>query len=263
MNNLIQMNRFSELHEFENIIFCKRDFILDEYVRISKLNYDVVLLVLNSDYSFTEDLLRIKPNNVKHIFATNSTVYNDVVTPLPIGVENDIEPKRIGHGMINHSIFEKLPYLTGEIPITKNQNVDKLYANFNIYTNFQYRNYIKNICSSSEYINFEYGLSYSEYVKRMKEHIAVVSPTGNGLECIRTYETLYLDSIPVCVGDYNQYRAIIDRIYKNLPVVFISNPHDLTNLNYIKSEINKVKNNSKEMLDYQYWINEILRKVKK
>jgi hypothetical protein len=231
------MNKFSELHEYENIIFCKRDYIIEEYERISKIKSNVVLIVLNSDYPFTEDLLRSRPNNIKHIFATNSFVYNELVTPLPIGVENSMEPKRSGHGMINHSIFEKLPYLTGEIKIESSEKFDRLYANFNVYTNIKYRSLIKNICSSTPHIGFEHGLSYSEYVQKMKQHLGVISPTGNGLECIRTYETLYMDSIPVCVGDFNSYKAIYERIYKNLPVVFISNPNDLTNLDLIKSEL--------------------------
>jgi len=260
--NLIQMNKFSELHNYENIIFCKRDFIINEYNEISKMKSKVVLIVLNSDYSFNEDLLAICPKNVKHIFATNSTIYNDMVTPLPIGVENSIEPKRVGHGMINNEIFEKLPYLTKKVDVQPEQFIDKLYGNFNINTNFNYRNYIKSICLNSNNINFEYNLTYPEYVKRIKEHIGVVSPTGNGIECIRTYETLYLDSIPICVGEYHQYKAIYDRIYKNLPIVFISNPQDLTNLNLIKVEINKVKNRSKEILDYNYWVNEIIKKAR-
>jgi hypothetical protein len=41
----------------------------------------------------------------------------------------------------------------------------------------------------------------------------------------------------------------------------LSNPNDLKNIDLIKSEINKVKNNSKEMIDYEYWVEQILKKV--
>ena len=163
--------------------------------------------------------------------------------------------------MINNGIFEKLPFLLGEETIEPEIYIDKLYANFNIYTNFEYRSLISRICMDSENITFESGLSYRDYVKKIKEHLAVVSPTGNGLECIRTYETLYLDRIPVCVGDFKNYQAIYNAIYKFLPIVFLSNPNDLKNIDLIKSEINKVKNNSKEMIDYEYWVEQILKKV--
>ena len=261
MKNLIQMNKFSELHDDERIVFCKIDHVFDEFKRVSSLPHNVVMLIMNGDLPFTESKFKYKPDNVKHIFATNSTVYNNIVTPIPIGVENAIEPKRVGHGMINNGIFEKLPFLLGEDAVEPETYIDKLYANFNIYTNFEYRSLISRICMDSENITFESGLSYRDYVKKIKEHLAVVSPTGNGLECIRTYETLYLDRIPVCVGDFKNYQAIYNAIYKFLPIVFLSNPNDLKNIDLIKSEINKVKNNSKEMIDYEYWVEQILKKV--
>ena len=70
-----------------------------------------------------------------------------------------------------------------------------------------------------------------------------------------------MDRIPVCVGDFKNYQAIYNAIYKFLPIVFLSNPNDLKNIDLIKSEINKVKNNSKEMIDYEYWVEQILKKV--
>jgi hypothetical protein len=262
MKNLIQVNKFSYLHNDEDIIFCKTDFLFEEFSRLSTIDKkNIILIVGNSDTSFTEDLLNHKPSNVKHIFATNSMVYNDIVTPIPIGVENAVQCKRDGHGIINNEIFEKLPFLTEEIKVLVNNKINKLYANFNVNTNLSYRTYIKNICSNSDSIFFEYGLSYSEYVEKIKEHLAVVSPTGNGLECLRTYEVLYLDHIPVCVGNLAQYKAIYERIYQYLPIVFLDNPEYLSNISYITSEIDKVKNRSREMLDYSYWENEILKKV--
>ena len=169
MKNLIQMNKFSELHDDERIVFCKIDHVIDEFKRVSSLPHNVVMLIMNGDLPFTESKLKYKPDNVKHIFATNSTVYNNIVTPIPIGVENAIEPKRVGHGMINDGIFEKLPFLLGEETVEPETYVDKLYANFNIYTNFEYRSLISKICMDSENIIFESGLSYRDYVKKIKE----------------------------------------------------------------------------------------------
>lgn len=262
MNNLIQMNKFSELHDDERIVFCKIDHVIPEFRRVSTIPHKVVMLIMNGDISFTEEILKQKPHNVKHIFATNSTVYNSIVTPIPIGVENQYAPKREGHGMINDAIFEKLPFLTGEEIIDQEPIYEKLYANFNVYTNPHYRNLVKQICMVSQNVDFEYGLTYREYVKKMKEYIGVVSPTGNGLECIRTYEALYLDCVPVCVGDRTKYDAIYNALYKFLPIVFLNNPIDLNNIELVKKEIQKVKNNSKELIDYEYWIDQIKKKAK-
>lgn len=255
------MNKFSELHDDSRIIFCKIDHVIQEFRRVSTLPHNVIMLILNGDLPFTPEILSQKPKNVKHIFATNSLVYNDMVTPIPIGVENELEPKRPGHGMVNPAIFDKLPFLTKEEIVEPTEFVDKLYANFNTATNFSYRNLVKQVCQVSKNITFEYGISYRDYVKRTKEHIGVVSPTGNGLECIRTYETLYLDSIPVCVGDRSKYDAIYNGIYKYLPIVFIDEPFKLNDINLVKSEIKRVQNNSKELINYDYWVDKITKKA--
>jgi hypothetical protein len=82
------MSRFcNDLHDDERIIFCKTDFILNEFERIKNLNKKVILIIANSDYSVTEEIMSMCPSNVEHVFATNTTCYSDRVTPLPIGVE--------------------------------------------------------------------------------------------------------------------------------------------------------------------------------
>jgi hypothetical protein len=78
------MNRFSELHDDERIVFCKIDHVMEDFRRVATLPHKVVMLIMNGDFSFTPEILKHKPSNVKHIFATNSTVYNNMVTPIPV-----------------------------------------------------------------------------------------------------------------------------------------------------------------------------------
>jgi hypothetical protein len=263
-HNLIMMNRYcNDLHDGERIIFCKIDYILSEFQRIRNLKNDVILIIANGDITFNDYLLSFCPHNVKHIFSTNTSCYNDKVTPIPIGVEMQIPAKREGHGDINSGIFEKLPYLSGNIKIDEIKPINKLYSNFNINTNLNFRPYIRDISISEPHINFEFGISYYDFVKRVKSHLGTLSPRGNGIECIRTYEVLYLNSIPIVIGNGNEYRAIYEKIYKNLPIVFLDDAEKLRNFSLIETEIKKIKNNSLETLDYNYWvdfINKIIRK---
>jgi hypothetical protein len=107
------------------------------------------------------------------------------------------------------------------------------------------------------------GLTYGQFVNKVSSHIATLSPRGNGIECVRTYEVLYLKSIPIVFGDYNEYRAINEKIYKNLPVVFAHNFDQLNDFSYIEKRISEVKNNSTEFLEYDYWVNLIKQKSNK
>jgi hypothetical protein len=90
-----------------------------------------------------------------------------------------------------------------------------------------------------------------------------LSPRGNGIECIRTYEVLYLDSIPIVFGDYHEYKAINEKIYKKLPIVFVHDYSQLTDFHSLERKISEVKNNSRELLDYYYWVNLIKKTASK
>lgn len=264
-HHLIEMNRYcNDFYDGDRIIFCKIDHVMRDFFSLSQSKKKCVMIIANGDITFNEQMLKFCPENVKHLFVTNTTCISEKVTPLPIGVEMEIPAKRIGHGEINQGIFEKLPYLLNKLKVEmpEENQTNCLYANFNINTNLNFREKIKRISLENPHINFEFGISYHDFVKQVKSHLGTLSPRGNGIECIRTYEVLYLGSIPIVIGDINDYRSIYSSIYKNLPIVFIDNPKNLDDFKFIENQINKVKNNSRESLDYNYWKELISKKIK-
>ena len=130
-------------------------------------------------------------------------------------------------------------------------------SNFNVLTNLGFRKMVRDICINSENIDFETGLTYSDFVSKTKSYLGSISPEGNGIECIRTFETLYVGEIPICVGDYSKYKSVYESIYKHLPIVYVDNANDLSDHSKIKTEINKVKNNSTEMMYFDFWRDKI------
>jgi hypothetical protein len=262
-HNLIQMTRFcNDLYDGDKIIFCKIDFIKEEFLRIKEKKNKCILIIANGDITFDDNLLSLCPDNVYHIFATNTNCYSDRVTPIPIGVEIDILPKREGHGIINEGIFHKKQYLLNPSLLTVIPKKEKLISNFRVNTNPYFRQIIKKICDEQPHIDSFNEISFEEFGSYVNSYLGVISPRGNGIECIRTYETLYLGGIPIVVGDIRDYRAIYEKIYKHLPIVYINDYEKLKDFNYIKSEINKVKDNSKRLLEYDYWVDLIKNKSK-
>lgn len=259
------MSRFcNDLHDDERIVFCKTDFILDEFKRLESLDKKIILIIANSDYTVDDFILSRCPSNVEHIFATNTTCYTDRVTPIPIGVEIEELTTRPGHGQINPGIFEKKPYLLKEIVLEKPAEVsNKIYTNFSIGTNMAVRKPLMDFCKNNNNYFVETGISYADFVKRVQSHVATLSPRGNGIECIRTYEVLYLDSIPIVIGNQNEYKAINEKIYKNLPIVFLWSYEQLNDINYLNKRISEVKNNTRESLDYNYWVDKIKKRLNK
>jgi hypothetical protein len=52
--------------------------------------------------------------------------------------------------------------------------------------------------------------------KRNREYPLWLSPRGNGIDCHRTWEALYLDAIPIV------WHSTLDSLYTNLPVIIIN-----------------------------------------
>lgn len=260
MINYIQINKFSELHDNNKIIFCKTDFLLSEFERIKTLDHDVILISGNSDYSIDDRIISLCPKNVKKWYAQNSLTYNDVLEPLPIGLENKLPSLRDGHGIgYLDRVTEKENLLNRNLDILPSK---KIYSNFNINTNFSYRRKIKEISINTPHIDWEdSNLNLQEFFDKILEYESVVCPIGNGIDTHRLWEVLYSNRIPITikVGDFKIYK-----LYEKLPIVILNNEKELSDYDLLESKINEVKNKkyNLEILDYSFWKNEILSNLK-
>jgi hypothetical protein len=256
--DFIQINKFSELHDDSKIIFCKTDFIFNEFEKISKIPHDVILITGNSDYSIDTIRFKKKPNNVKKWYAQNAIVNDECLIPLPIGLENKLESMRPGHGIGYYErVLEKEQLLSRNI--TKSPN-KKFYANFNIYTNYPYRSKIKSICEKSPHIDWEESdLSLTEFFDKILEYEAVICPIGNGVDTHRLWEVLYSNRIPITIKVDNF--KIYD-LYKKLPILILDNESQLYDEELLDEKIKEIKNNQYDMslLDNSYWRNLINNK---
>lgn len=266
----IQMNKYcNDFHNGENIFFCKIDLILQEFSFLRHIGRDVILIVSSGDITFTENHLNHCPSNVKQIFATNTNIINDLVIPIPTGIENEFLASRDGHGIVNDGVFQKLEYLKPQD--RKLINIfDKFYANFSIQnagTHLHsiyrgYRNEIKKICEDSNFIDFESGLDLGQYFEKVLSYKASISPTGNGIECVRTWELMYMDRVPIVVGGLNLHSAIYQNIYKDLPLIFIEDVGLLNDKNFLMRKVDQAMTKPKDKLDYNYWKDFISEKIK-
>jgi len=86
----------------------------------------------------------------------------------------------------------------------------------------------------------------------------IVSPRGNGIDCCRVWESLYLETIPVLKT------SSLDSLYEDLPVLIVQNWTDVTRefleKKYIEMSSKKYK---KEKLHVDYWSNLINQHKKK
>ena len=253
--DFIEINKFSELHDGDEIIFCKTDFIFNEFEVISKIPHDVILITGNSDYPIDSVIFDKKPKNVKKWYAQNALVNDDILIPLPIGLENKLESMRLGHGIGYYDrVLEKEKLLSRnitELPIKK------YYSNFDINTNHTYRSKIKTICENSPHIDWEESnLSLTKFFDKILEYEAIICPIGNGVDTHRLWEVLYSNRIPIVirVGDFKIYD-----LYKKLPILVLDNETQLFDEEFLEKKIIEIKKNQYDMslLNFSYWENKI------
>lgn len=260
MKEFIQINNLSHLHGKNSIIFCKTDFILSEFKQIKNIESDVTLITGNSDYGITDELVKLAPKNIKRWYAQNALSNSDLLTPIPIGIENKDESFRIGHGVgWGNRVLEKEDLLSRANEVTPNKLI---YANFQVRTNYNHRSIAMRFCKESKSIDWEMpNLSLKEFFNKILEYKMVVCPIGNGIDTHRLWEVLYSNRIPITVkvGDYKLYN-----LYKKLPIIILDRYEDLLDIEMIYNQYRHIisKGFDFNLLKQSYWISEVNRKIR-
>jgi hypothetical protein len=203
-------------------------------------------------------------NNPKiiHWFSTNSIIKHPKFTIIPYGL--DYHTLSRYRGDVNwacrqissvHQEKELEEILNMRQPFWKKYN--KCYVNFHfaMKTKYSYdrHNALKQIPKELLYIE-EYPLLRKNSWINMSLFQFVISPHGNGLDCIRTWEALIFGCIPIV------RKSPIDVLYEDLPVLIVEEWSDITQELLDKTiEDFKNKNNlfKYEKLTLKYWVDRI------
>jgi hypothetical protein len=88
-------------------------------------------------------------------------------------------------------------------------------------------------------------IDYYSYLKYLKSHKFGISPPGNGVDCYRIWECLYLKIVPICKKSF-----LTDYFSKLFPIIVLEDCDDLEieSLNY-----DDYSWDNYNMLDFEYW----------
>lgn len=207
-----------------------------------------ILISGNDDTNINDSFINLLPSSLYHWFAQNTLVKHEKITPIPIGLEN----RRLHwHGNIGD--FTKLRKKT-LLP----ENSYILYG-FSVGNNKKEREPALRVLENldcaypSGYLNSYY---YRRYVRQFG---LVASPPGNGEDCHRTWEALYLGVAPIVKKSIlTDYFASLD-----LPLVQIEDWEEL----YHMDELLRLQYAQKARyavnhpaLFMDYWIDKINKK---
>lgn len=164
------------------------------------------LILHNNDYNFKEkDLNLLSIPNCQKIYTQNCTVTHPNVVPLPIGIANSCWP-------------------WGDLNVWNKVKVIEKKENF-IYFNFTIEGGCRDVKRPSCFnrisklgIPWQDTKDYETYLKDLSTYKFCISPEGNGIDCHRTWEALYLKVIPIV--DRNSTTEFFSKIF---PMVLVDN----------------------------------------
>ncbi len=232
-----------------DIVFVRGDFLHTYFTKVHpRITHQYILLSHNSDENIDEDFIKYIDNKIIHWFAQNLMFKNSKCTPLPIGLQlrlYDRENKVLEY-------IRKYKYCA--------EKVNQIFYAFNTETNTARSLILKVLSSSAVTTTPQYSLNREEYYREVARHVFNASPEGNGVDCNRTWETLYLGSIPILKKSTNSeyWREI------GLPVLIIQSWDDIKyfNENFLEEQMRVITLNSNNSPLYMdYWIKEIYSKT--
>ena len=193
----------------------------------------------NSDVSFDQKYEQyLNDKKVIKWYSQNALLVHPKLFSLPIGLGNQQYPH--GNTHLLKSIIEK--------------NIQKdilVFKNFNIDTNRHDRS-IVNAITDVNGIPMSSGVNQTDYFEYIARSKFVISPPGNGPDCHRIWECLYLKTIPI-VGNNSCFNQ-----FKDLPILFIDRWEDVT-ITWLRSQLLNFSTDItySEKLTMKYWINTI------
>jgi hypothetical protein len=212
------------------------------------IKYNIV--THNSDNSIDSNYIDILNNYNIRMFSQNVDIIHTNLCSIPIGIANE----QWNHGNKN-ILLEVLSYTNNMLLSNK---IEKIYSNFSINTYPTFRKYVYD--SLSKY-NFSYiipninnyaYMNYKYYLLDMSRYKWIACPRGNGIDCHRIWEALYLNCIPLVDKNINTL------FHNDLPIIYID---DWSNINYdyLINETNKIIENINNFnynkLYLKYWKN--------
>ncbi|MEI7776223.1 MAG: hypothetical protein WCK17_15770 [Verrucomicrobiota bacterium] len=243
-----------------NVWFCKPDYV-SELVRqirdtpnmASKCSA-MTLVVHNGDHAVEKAEFTFLSKTFRCVFAVNvadrmrKAAEPGRLVAIPIGIEN-AHWNRAG----SPSHFPQIGHF-GELTAWAQRPID-VFACFNPATNAAEREPLrKEILIQLPRAWREPTLSQSEFASQLRQSKFVVSPPGNGSDCHRTWEALYLGAIPVILRD-----TLDSSLVDGLPIWAVDDWDEF--LSITQSERNriglKLLERERGMLDLGYWYSKI------
>jgi hypothetical protein len=215
-------------------IFVKIDFVKQFFEIWNEGEF--VLVTHNGDTPIDSNFIsELNNTNLIKWYGQNVNIDHYKLKSIPIGIANETWD----HG--DEKIFFEV--------IEKEYQKERLvYANFDINTNLNERGKcIREITKNGIVISNR--KPFKKFLEEISKSYFVVSPNGNGVDCHKIWESIYLGSIPIVTDSINI------KFYTDLPIYVINDWSDFRIGNFSESLYKKIWGNfDKEKLNIKKYI---------
>ena len=206
--------------EQNNWVFVHTNHIDDFFYNLNK-DASIVLFTHNSDYPINEKHLNyINDPRLIVWFAINVEIEHPKLKSIPIGINPPGFP--CGDASILTKIVEE-----------NNKKQNMFYSNFSVNNNKKDREQ----CLSETKVCLSENKLFEDYLRDISKSYFCISPQGNGIDCHRTWESLYLKTIPIVTKSH-----IVDT-HKDMPIIILDDWSDFKNINFNEELYYKIWNN--------------------
>jgi hypothetical protein len=131
-----------------------------------------------------------------------------------------------------------------------------VYINHTKDTNLSERGDIKKILGKHNYVTVDDRIPFEQYCKQIQNHKFMICPQGNGVDCHRNWEVLYLKRVPIM-----KKTEYLMELYKEYPVLWVDDYSKITKTLLINNDhlYVRAKNIENNLLDLYSLFNRIVR----
>jgi len=248
LSTSIYRNKKIDLNKNE-IIFSEMPSLKLFQDQINNIKKTFILISHTGDNLVNEQYDKIINNKfLIKWYSANVVIKNKKIVPIPLGLQN----RNYHHfGVIGH--FKNLR-------IEKQKKIPRVFCSFNVETNPIIRKKALKTLIGLESVDLINGLTAHEYRKILSTYMFSASPEGSGIDTYRTWESLYLNTIPIVIRN-NLYSQ-----FKNFPALVLDDWSDLGS--YTEHDLKKIyKINLKKLkgckyIWFDYWKTKIQSSLK-
>lgn len=151
-----------------------------------------ILIIANADIPPPLEFLLEYQQAFRHVYCTNVVEESVNLTAIPVGVENLY---RFRNGRLKD-------FLEAGPKKDRNRKKWKVFSHFNVANNDEIRRPLAHQLEQSRFGWPTLRLSPELYRQSVAQSLFVISPPGSGIDCHRTWEAIYLGSVPVILKGY-------------------------------------------------------------